>query len=133
MRPIGLLMRRHARHVVARARSYRCTLPPPRDIRGLLAGVTHTEMGLSFSQALELLSDVGEDELAEWEQEWRHSSSAAGGRQELRYCTPAVSVIDTLFSDKSDGRALRSLHFNDRLDIAQVGTPHVHLQLPFHA
>mmetsp|Transcript_49950 Transcript_49950/g.160905 ORF Transcript_49950/g.160905 Transcript_49950/m.160905 type:complete len:96 (+) Transcript_49950:120-407(+) len=89
--------------------------------------------GLSFSQALELLSDVGEDELAEWEQEWRHSSSAAGGRQELRYCTPAVSVVDTLFSDKSDGRALRSLHFNDRLDIAQVGTPHVHLQLPFHA
>jgi len=36
-------------------------------------------MGLSFSQALELLSDVGEDELAEWEQEWRKKVRILGG------------------------------------------------------
>jgi len=118
-------------------------------VRGLLAAVTHAEMGLSFSAAYDALGELEPEELQEWEQEWRQATHESGAAQKLAFGNRNVSVIDMVsvsgvahavegasaahVNDASrgvvgdreecaDGGApvrLRSLHFNDRLDVVQ--------------
>ena len=89
-----------------------CSVPPHRpDIRGLMAGLTHADEGLTFDAAYDLLGGLDPAELHEWESELHKLTG-----QRLRFATRDVSVVDT----PEDGVCFRSLHFNDRFDVVQT-------------
>lgn len=82
------------------------------SVRGLMAGLTHGEQGMSFQAAYDVLGEMDAKELADWEAEWLRETG-----QRLRFATRDVSVID---SPADDGTFLRSLHFNERVDVVQT-------------
>lgn len=84
----------------------------PPSVRGLMAGLTHGEQGVSFEAAYDMLGEMDAAELVEWEAEWLSEMG-----QRLRFATRDVSVID---SPADDGTFLRSLHFNERVDVVQT-------------
>ena len=93
-------------------RGVRALSTSPPSVRGLMAGLTHGEQGMSFEAAYEVLGEMDAGELAEWEAEWLSETG-----QRLRFATRDVSVID---SPADDGTFLRSLHFNERVDVVQT-------------
>ena len=84
-------------------RSYVKTLP-------LIAGLTHKEMGVSFSEALELLAHVPPSQIEEFERELLVEEG-----KRVVHSTEEVSVIETT----SDDSIHRSLHFNERPHLVQ--------------
>jgi hypothetical protein len=80
-------------------------------VSGFLSGLTYETNGLSFEENYDLLKEIPTEEIEEWE---RGHFKDHG--QRVVYGSKDVSVIDT--NMKSDW-ILRSLHFNDRVDLRQ--------------
>ena len=76
----------------------------------LLAGLTHKELGVSYAEACRLLQDVDSSAVLEFEADLR------GGGQEIVASTEELTVLDTAVAE---GLWVRSLHFNDRIDLVQ--------------
>jgi len=83
-----------------------------RRLQGFVAGATHRELGVSFAEGLALAKALPLAALREFE------SSLAG--QSVVMSTDSVSVLDTdAEGGGGGGGRLRSLHFNNRLDLVQ--------------
>lgn len=84
-------------------------------LTGFLAGITHGSNGLNFEDTYDLLQEVPERDLAEWEK--GHFEDHA---QIIRYGSEDVTVIDTMIKDEVIcPTALRTLIFNRRVDLQQ--------------
>lgn len=84
-------------------------------VSGFLAGLTYGANGLGFEDSLDLLMDVPEETLVEWE---RGHFEEHG--QRVVFGTPLLSVVDTRVDslDAVDG-FIRTMYFNARLDLEQ--------------
>jgi hypothetical protein len=83
------------------------------DNRGLIAGLTYRELNMPYAEAFDLLSEVDQSDLVEWEADLKASG------QSVRHSNRVLSVLDTIDAESADSGTLRSLHFNDRLDYVQ--------------
>ena len=111
MRLVSAALRRAHQPRLALRRAQLCSDPHRPDIRGLMAGLTHADEGLTFDAAYDLLGGLDPADLHEWESELLKLTG-----QRLRFATRDVSVVDT----PEDGVCFRSLHFNDRFDVVQT-------------
>ena len=111
MRLSAALRRAQQPRRLALRRARLCSAPSRPDIRGLMAGLTHADEGLTFDAAYDLLGGLDPADLHEWEDELFAKTG-----QRLRFATRDVSVVDT----PEDGVCYRSLHFNDRFDVVQT-------------
>eukprot|EP00035_Acanthoeca_spectabilis_P013179 m.240252 g.240252 ORF g.240252 m.240252 type:complete len:454 (-) comp15822_c0_seq4:2502-3863(-) len=102
-------------------------------IRGLVAGLLHSELGITYTQAFELLASVPSSDLEEALEAWAKQDTT------IVYCTERHTVMDTVVDvrlqmDVSSAPlspsevatagqnpyvTLRSLHFNENLDLVQ--------------
>eukprot|EP01134_Creolimax_fragrantissima_P005496 CFRG5496T1 len=82
-------------------------------LQGLVAGITYKDMNLSLEEAFFLLNYVPEHELLEVEED------LASQNNRVVLSTPSISVLDEL-NGAGHGIDLRSLHFNNRLDLVQT-------------
>ncbi|KNC87358.1 hypothetical protein SARC_00548 [Sphaeroforma arctica JP610] len=82
-------------------------------LQGLVSGITADSLDVSTSEAYDILDEVDEGMLLEVEADLRASGSVVVAS------TRHVSVLDQLHG-AGLGVALRSLHFNDRLDLVQT-------------
>jgi hypothetical protein len=84
------------------------------DIRGFLSGLTHDSLGLTQSQAFDLLQGVSDSDVEEWYLEWRQSQTATA---RVVHSDELLSVLDR--HEVENGVVRRTLHFNERLDLEQ--------------
>eukprot|EP00939_MAST-03C_sp_MAST-3C-sp1_P004776 g4776.t1 len=87
-------------------------------LTGFLAGITNGSNGLNFDDTYDLLQEVPENDLVEWEK--GHFEDHA---QIVRYGSEEITVLDTMM-DSTDNEivcstALRTLIFNRRVDLQQ--------------
>ena len=80
----------------------------------LVAALTHSELGVSYDEACDLLEDVPVTTLRDFEQRLCEELG-----QEVVGSSREVTVFDTRDASLTDNEWLRSIHFNDRLDLVQ--------------
>ena len=61
------------------------------SVRGLMAGLTHGEQGMSFQAAYDVLGEMDAKELADWEAEWLRETG-----QRLRFASSPSRTADAL-------------------------------------
>jgi hypothetical protein len=98
--------------------------PDAKKARGLLAGLTHTDLDMTFDDAWEVLGEVDEDDLKEFEVELLQDHA-----HRIVVSTKEITVLDTqeAAKDSKNGMVVhssrlqtnRSLHFNNRINLVQ--------------
>jgi hypothetical protein len=83
----------------------------PAATRWLVAAASHRQLGMSYAEACDVLSEVPPSVLDEF------AADLKAGGQEVVASSPRLTVLDS--TTEQPGVYLRSLHFNDRLDYVQ--------------
>ncbi len=81
---------------------------------GFLAGLTYQSNNLSFDEQYELASEVPEEEIKEWEE-----GHYIEHGQKIVYGSKYLTVLDSEMKSDLPNTYMRSLHFNDRVDLRQ--------------
>jgi spermidine synthase len=82
------------------------------DVKWLVAGLTHRDLGVEFTEAVELLDGIPPEQLREFQE-----ALLSGEGKSVVYSNMKLSVID---SAEPGGALLRSLVFNARPNLVQT-------------